>query len=365
MIRFGLIGAGPNGVGNAANFLATGMASFRAVADPNQEAARSLLARLDAKEAKVCRDFHEFLPLVDVVVISSPNFLHVEQAVECAGAGKHIWIEKPMALDCAGADAICAAVDKSGVKSFVGFSTRFGAVPSRMKEIVHSGQLGPVRSIWSRRLCNLKIPDGHWRREYAKSGGVMSELMAHEIDWMISIAGMPETIYCRKQADLADDVRANDHLWVTFGFPGGATGTIECSQNSQISDFSKGIVGSIGSTHDRAWGSEIYRMDQNGEEHRLEKGAAFDRHAHFLDVVAGRAESEADVHHGRKIVLISELALQSAVRGCAVKVDSSPDGNDAVPAGTAPDSPNVTCAGQSLPQPPTSPVSPAERLPNQ
>lgn len=355
MIRLGLIGAGPNGAGNAKQFLATGRASLCAVADPNQEAARSLLAELDAKDAKICSNFHEFLPLVDTVVISSPNFLHVEQAVECAGAGKHIWIEKPMALDCAGAEAICAAVDKSGVKSFVGFSTRFAAVPSRMKQILHSGQIGSVRSIWSRRLCNLKIPDGHWRREYAKSGGVMSELIAHEIDWIIATAGMPESIYCRKQADLTDDPRANDHLWMTFGFHGGATGTIEGSQNSQISDYSKGIVGSIGSTYDRTWGSEIYLMDQKGEEHRLEKGWAFDRHSHFLDVVEGKTESLADVHHGRKVVLISDLALKSAISGTVVKVENSSDSRDTVMAGNSADSSGAPCGGQSRSQPSPTP----------
>jgi len=56
----------------------------------------------------------------------------------------------------------------------------------------------------------------------------------------------------------------------------------------------------------------------------LEPLPAFDKHEHFLDVLEGDAESLADCHHGRKVVLLSEQALESAVRGTVIDLVPSP-----------------------------------------
>ncbi|HPO91573.1 MAG TPA: Gfo/Idh/MocA family oxidoreductase, partial [Victivallales bacterium] len=308
MIRIALIGAGPNGAGNVKKLIATGRTSLVGVADINLLAAKKIAQEFGKSNTRVSENFQDIIDPADIVVISSPNFLHCEHAVTCAKAGKHLWIEKPMALSINEADQICSAVEQNKVKTFIGFSVRFSPFSVFMKEKVSSGEIGEIRSIWSRRLCLLNIPKGHWRKEYIKSGGVMSELIAHEIDWLIDIAGMPESVYCRKQSDLNDNICANDHVWLTFAFPNGATGTIEGSQNSLISDYYKGIIGSRGSIYDRAWGTELYMTDENAKEHRIETTKAFDKYSHFLDVVEGKTDSVADVFYGRKIVEISELA---------------------------------------------------------
>jgi len=321
MINMALIGAGPNGAGNVKKLIGTGRALLIGVADINILAAEKIAREFGNSSTKVSKKFQDVIDDADFVVISSPNFLHCEHAVACAKAGKHLWIEKPMALSIKEANQICSAVEQSKVKSFIGFSVRFSPFSIFMKEKVESGEIGKIHSIWSRRLCSLNIPQGHWRKEYVKSGGVMSELVAHEIDWIINIVGMPESVYCRKQSDLNDDIRANDHVWLTFGFSNGATGTIEASQNSLISDYYKGIVGSRGSIYDRAWGTELYMTDENGKEHRIETKKGFDKYSHFLDVIEGKADSVADVFYGRKVVEISELAIESAISGKVIKIE--------------------------------------------
>ncbi|HHH76503.1 MAG TPA: Gfo/Idh/MocA family oxidoreductase, partial [Phycisphaerae bacterium] len=264
---------------------------------------------------KTVTDFREMLDDIDAVIISSPNGLHPAQAIACAEAGKHIWIEKPMALSTADADRICKAVDTAGVKSFVGFSIRFGAAPRTIKNEFTNGAIGSLRSIFSRR-CSHNFKNGMtgWRADFAKTGGVLAELLAHEIDWMIDIAGDPISIYCRIMADNHSDPRENDHVWITMGFADGATGTIEGTHNAMIADFYKGIIGSAGSLTDRNWGSEVYLQDRDGDR-KLELTESFNKHSHFLDVIEGKAESVADVHLGRKVVYISEKALDSAISG--------------------------------------------------
>ena len=311
MIRLGLIGAGPNGTGNIRGCTANpARCQLVAVADPNEKAAQA--AAKEFKIDKVVADFEDMLPDIDAVIISSPNWLHPEQAIACAEAGKHVWIEKPMALSTVDADRICDAVDKAGVKSFIGFSVRFAASSRTLKNTLTSETIGNLRSIWSRRCCDIRKGITGWRTDFAKTGGVLSELLAHEIDWMIDIAGDPTSIYCRIQADNQESPRSNDHVWMTLGFKNGATGTIEGAQNAIIADFFKGIIGSQGSVSTRNWGQDVYLCDRNGDR-KVEKVEAFDKHSHFLDIIEGKAESVANVHCARKVVYISEKALESAV----------------------------------------------------
>jgi len=316
MIQFGLIGAGPNGRGNIRRLTENKQrARLAAVADLNPQLGSEAAKELGDDETRVVESFEDFLETVDAVVISSPNFLHCDQAIACAEAGKHLWIEKPMALSVAEADRICAAVDKAGVHSFVGFSVRFGGVPRTIARYYREGGIGELRSIWSRRLTRMQMK-ASWRKDFVKSGGVMSELIAHEIDWMLDAAGLPESVHCRIQSDAASDPRDNDYVWMMFDYGPGATGSIEGAQNADIADYYKGIVGSTGSIADRSWGQEVWFQKKNEPKaDQLEPDEPFCKHRHFLDVLEGKAQSVADVHWGRRVVAITERALESAVRG--------------------------------------------------
>ncbi len=325
MIRVGVIGAGKNGAGHCKNLSQKhgDRARIVAVADVNIEAAGALAGQYGAKALDSAE---ALIDAVDAVVISSPNFLHCEHAVAAAGAGKHVWIEKPMALSVAEADRIVEAVKNAGVASFVGFSVRFDAVARTLTQYYRDGRLGELVSVWSRRLGGSSAdPSGTrargWRGKFATSGGVMSELMAHEIDWMLDITGMPTSVYCRIAGLGSDDPRANDHVWLTFGYNGAATGTIEGSQMSAVPDFAKGIVGSEAGVCSREWGKEAWLCPHGADSEQIPPLERFDKYAHFLDVIEGKCESLADVEHGRTIVRVSEKALESALAGQVVTID--------------------------------------------
>ena len=313
MIRVGIIGAGPNGSGNAKS-LARHSARCRiaAVADPVASAAGKLAG---VYGARAVADPADFLDDVDAVVISSPNFLHAGQAVQMARAGKHLFLEKPMALTVADADRIVDAVAAARVASMVGFSVRFTGLAQTMKARYEAGDMGDLVSIWSRRLGSLGIAPDSWRSQYTRSGGVMAELISHEIDYLVAVAGLPSSISCRRLSCVHDDPRANDHVWLTLGFGDEATGTIEGSQISTVSLYDKGIMGTRGALHTRNWMGELYFGKNQQEAERVTLLPDFDKHAHFLDAIEGRCASVADVAWGRNIVRISELALESAVAG--------------------------------------------------
>jgi predicted dehydrogenase len=322
MIKLGIIGAGPNAAGNAQQFAALETrCRIVAVVDPVEAAARKLAS---AHGAKTFAEASQLFDEVDAVVISSPNFLHPEQTIAAAQAGKHVWCEKPMALNDADAERMVAAVTKAGVASFVGFTVRFEPMIRKLKEIFESGRLGIPISIWSRRLCHFApTREGTWRFDSAKSGGVMSELTAHEIDWMVDLAGDPRSIYGRKASRRHDDPRDNDHVWITLDFGNDFIGTIEGSQMSPVPEFYRGVIGTEGAVYTTNWGGMVQFMTPGQTEPLdLKLGPAFDKYAHFLDVIEGRCASVADVSWGRKIVRISDQAIASALSGEAIKFDA-------------------------------------------
>ena len=84
---------------------------------------------------------------IDAVVITSPHTAHRAQAVAAAAAGKHVYIEKPMAISVAECDAIIAACDAADVRLTVNFVTRFRDAPLAMKRLIDDGAIGAIRMI--------------------------------------------------------------------------------------------------------------------------------------------------------------------------------------------------------------------------
>jgi len=316
MIRIGIIGAGPNGTGNARKLAShSDRCKVVAVADPSTAAATTLAAEF---EAATFDSLEPMLYHVDAVVISSPNWLHPEQAIACASAGKHVWIEKPMALTSKEGDAIARAVAGAGVASMIGFSVRFDKNSTETIRRIKAGDLGTVYSITSRRNGRFK-PEAlaGWRGDHARSGGVMSELIIHEFDWAVTLLGFPKTVYGRKRVrEGVTDPHPmhNDHVWATFAYDNDVNATIEGSQCAPIADFTKVVIGTEGSLHTRKWGSELYlKRLQDEKDQLLETTEGFDKHGHFLDVIEGRCASVADAAYGAKITRLIETTLQSAV----------------------------------------------------
>lgn len=313
MIRLGIIGAGPNASGHAKKFANyPERCRLMAVADIQKPAAEALASEYGASAYE---DFRQMLGKVDAVIISSPNFLHGEHAVACAGEGKHVWVEKPMALDNEEAARIAKAVEEAGVQSMVGFSVRFTGVKQSYKRLVAEGRIGQPVAVWSRRLSyfNLDTVKG-WRADPAKSGGYLYELMTHEVDWIVDLVGPPLGIYAQKTSRIEPSNRANEHLWVTFQYLNGLTATLEGSWMSPMPDYYNGVTGREATLHTNKWGNELY-LKTLEEQHsqQLEPDAAFDKHAHFLDVIEGKCPSVADVHYGQYITSICEAILQSAL----------------------------------------------------
>jgi len=164
---------------------------------------------------------------LDLVLICLPPFAHSNEVELAARYGVHILIEKPIALTSEHAWRMVAAAENARVKTQVGFMLRFGAAIERLKELINSGEIGPVGLMSARYFCNSLHAD--WWRDRSKSGGQLVEQVIHMVDLMRYLMGDAVSAYSRSENLFHREVAnytVEDVSATVFGFPDGAIGVI-------------------------------------------------------------------------------------------------------------------------------------------
>jgi predicted dehydrogenase len=171
--------------------------------------------KLDFSAAKKYRKLEEALtdPEIDAVDLCLPTHLHAPASVAALRAGKHVLVEKPMALTVAEAAAMIEAARESGKTLMVAQVLRFWADYQPLIEARRSGSLGEARGFVFRRRC--AAPQwGKWLQDPAKGGGGVFDLLIHDVDMCIHLFGVPEAVSATGYEDLAagiDLITANLH----------------------------------------------------------------------------------------------------------------------------------------------------------
>ena len=194
MIKVGLIGYGFMGHMHAQCYGATGQASVAALVDPEPDRRKEAEAKLG------CRTFAAISDLldsneVDMVDICTPTYLHEEQVIAVAKAGKPILCEKPMSLSVESCDRMIAAVKDADVPMMTGQVIRFWPEYQVVKDIVDSGKYGRIEWLSARRLSPPPTWAWHgWLLDPARSGGAVLDLHIHDQDYIAWLIGTPKKI---------------------------------------------------------------------------------------------------------------------------------------------------------------------------
>jgi len=163
------------------------------------------------------------LPSIDAVAISVPPRAHTQAAVAALRAGKHVWIDKPLALTEADCELIAAESARSTGKLLVGFHMRWHPLVLQARELIRSGALGPiesVRSVWNSPRQDAGLPDWRWRR--ATGGGALIEIGVHHFDlWRFLLDREVECV----QAVTRDGTREDESAAVLARLDGGIAAT--------------------------------------------------------------------------------------------------------------------------------------------
>lgn len=180
-IGIAIIGTGRAGMIHAGNFArSVPWAKVAALSDTVPESLAAAARDLNCDAA--CADYHEVIahPGVDAVVIATPTSLHREIAEAAAAAGKHIFCEKPMAMNVIECEAMIAAADRAGVVLQIGFMRRFNESFLAARARIESGDIGAVVQV--KTLTHGPTYPRPWMFDLAKSNGPLAEVNSHDID---------------------------------------------------------------------------------------------------------------------------------------------------------------------------------------
>lgn len=198
-------------------------------------------------------DMHEMMKSVeiDVVTVLTESGYHAKHVIELAQYGKHIMVEKPMALTLQDADAMIAACENAGTKLFVVKQNRFNVPVVKLREARDQDRfgklvLGTIRVRWCRPQAYYN--QDSWRGTWALDGGVLTNQASHHVDLLEWMMGDVESVYAMANTALVD-IEAEDTAVVTLRFKNGALGVIEATTATRPKDLegSLSIIGERGS----------------------------------------------------------------------------------------------------------------------
>jgi predicted dehydrogenase len=213
-IGVGLIGYGLGGRAFHAPYVGVtpGM-TLRAVV--SRDAAK---VQKDLPDMRVVSDVETLLvePGIDLVIVSSPDALHVEHALAAIAAGKHVLVDKPFATTLADARRVATAAEAGGRLLTVFQNRRWDSDFLTLNRLIDEGVLGEIVQFESHFDRWRPVPAAVWKE--ARAGGAWLDLGPHLVDQALQVFGMPEAI----SADLAtlrDEAPAPDYFHVTLRYP--------------------------------------------------------------------------------------------------------------------------------------------------
>jgi myo-inositol 2-dehydrogenase/D-chiro-inositol 1-dehydrogenase len=232
-INFAVVGVGRIGKVHIEN-LAYRMpdAEIISVSDVFEEELKKVAKQFNIEKAET--DYKKIVndQKVDGVIICSPTDTHAEVIKEAAGAGKHIFCEKPIDLSIEKIVEINDLVEKCGVKFLVGFNRRFDPNFAKVNEVIRSGGIGTPQ------ILNISSRDpAPPPLEYLKvSGGIFLDMTIHDFDMArFLMQSEVKEIYARGEV-LVDDVFKQaddvDTAVITLSFENGSIGTINNSRQA-------------------------------------------------------------------------------------------------------------------------------------
>jgi predicted dehydrogenase len=220
-IRVGIVGLGKMGLVHAAAVRSHPGADLVAFCDTSKFMVQSLKSFLpDVKFFDDHSRMLKGLPL-DAVYVTTPTGSHAEVARDCAAAGKHVFVEKPLATNLVEAEAVHQAIRESGVQSQVGYVCRYAPTFEKAKAILDSGPIGTILNVGSVKYSSdvSRKVEKSWRfmrKASEGGGGVVNEFACHGIDLLVWMFGEPGTVTAQTKSWYSAEVE--DYVLAILGY---------------------------------------------------------------------------------------------------------------------------------------------------
>jgi myo-inositol 2-dehydrogenase/D-chiro-inositol 1-dehydrogenase len=276
---------------------------------------------------------------IDLVVLGLPNDLHCETTVLAADAGKHVVVEKPMAMNLAECDRMIAACERAGVILAYAEELCFAPKYVRLKQLVDEGALGRIHLV--KQSEKHDGPHTDWFYDTDRSGGgVTFDMGCHAIEFFRWLLGKPAITSAYAQLSThvhAGKTKGDDEAILVLTFEGGAVGLAEESWTKPGGmDDRAEVFGDAGQAYaDILHGNALRTYSRDGYGYAVEKagptrGWSFpvfeeiwnygfpQEMEHFAACVRDGKTPSENGHDGRAVVETVCALYASAGRGCKV-----------------------------------------------
>jgi UDP-N-acetyl-2-amino-2-deoxyglucuronate dehydrogenase len=344
MIGFGLLGCGR--IAHRHSDLLGGKhipgATLVAVCDLERSRADAIATKFGVSAHYAIDDFLARKD-IDAVALLTPSGMRREHVIACAKAGKHVVVEKPMALRLQDADDMIRACDEAGVKLFVVKQNRFNVPVVKAREALEAGRfgklvLGTVRLRWCR--DQAYYDQDSWRGTWAYDGGVLTNQASHYIDLLEWFFGDVVSVHARAITALVR-IEAEDTAVATLKFKNDALGLIEATTAARPTDLegSLSILGEKGAVEIAGIAVNRVRVWRFVEEMPSDKDATEkfsidppdvygfghqDYYQHVVDCLVNQRAALVDGLEGRKSLELISALYESIETGQEVVLRFTP-----------------------------------------
>ncbi|MFG1505550.1 Gfo/Idh/MocA family protein [Halobacteriovorax sp. ZH5_bin.2] len=347
MLGFALVGCGRIARKHAGN-LGEGKipgAKLVAVCDIKEDRAKFYGEKYDVPWYT---DMHKMMETenenIDVLDILTPSGDHANNTVELAPYGKHIIVEKPMALTLQDADRMIAACDKAGIKLFVVKQNRLNTPVKKLREALEADRfgkmvLGTVRVRWCR--DQAYYDQDEWRGTWEHDGGCFANQAIHHVDLLQWMMGPVESVFAKSATRLVN-IEAEDTGVVILKFTSGALGVIEATTATRPKDLegSISILGETGTVEIGGFAVNEMKTWNFLDESETDKEEVLSKykqnppdvygfgHTEYLsnvvETITGKKEALVDGLAGRKSLELIAAIYESIETGKEVNVNFVP-----------------------------------------
>ena len=234
-VRVGVIGAGGYVPAMLLPHFKTEGVEFRSIATATGISAHDVGKRFGFAHAVSSADEVIDDASVNLVVIGTKNDLHAELARKALKRDKHVFVEKPLALNDADLESVLEAAGGSKGKLMVGFNRRFAPLGVRAKDFF-AGSDAPLSMLY--RVNAGRIPNEHWIQNAEEGGGRIIGEVCHFIDFLQYLAGAPPVlVFAESLSAKSSKIVDADSVFITLRFADGSNGTV-----AYLSEGDKGLA---------------------------------------------------------------------------------------------------------------------------
>ena len=343
--RIGFIGAGGIALTHMKYLAAMDDVEIVAAADISERSLAGAKAQYQIEH--LYTDHKQMLrdqPTLDAISVCTPNGLHAVNSIDASNAGKHVLVEKPMAMNAREARQMLDAAKRNGKHLVVGFQSRFDTRTKLIRDQILQGNFGNIMYVRAQALRRRGIPNwGVFGRKELQGGGPMIDIGVHILETAhymmgsprpLSVTGNTWTYLGNKPSETASVWPNWDYKTYTvedlavgmIRFETGAMLSIEASFVAHIEKdvFNVQLMGEKGGA---VWDETKIFLDHAGYMMNVTPGYVPQRDAfqykmrHFVDVCQGKRENESPGEHGLLVQQMLDGVYQSSETGREVTIE--------------------------------------------